>query len=765
MTAQVAGGIEVPITGDASGLSAAVREAAQKLQELQSKHKDLKGAVDQASAAMGAESAVVQALRQEAAQVEATFNKLTGTQTKVAKTAAESANAIKASADKHASLRDVADKLDSKLGKVQIAIGGIAQAAGASGGAISNAVGGFADLFMSIAGGVGPLAVAGAGFAALNKYIEDADAAAKKLDDTWTTVVGALVEKRNAIAEANKELQVQIEIQKALQKNPGADRGAIEAEIRGREKMVAVTGSLIEKERELATLKANAATAASARIGAQAEAKQLGGPEGKGTGFALSSLFERYSAEELAKVGDKIQLLETEIATLRSSTAATEAQTKLAKDLATETKKTTDAQTHYADTLKFVAKNLLEDPKAIDAAIDAFNSAMAGWSNLDLADAANAGTARIPFAAPLSEGMQLGGPSGQHSPVDKALRKSADDIDSFAGSLDDARGKVDAWKSASQQMTDGMLSVASAALSGSVGQTAGTAVGGVVGGIAGGAIAGAVSGGTAVAGGAAIGSALGSAIGGIMGSFLDDTIATLEILNPLFDGLSAIIASLQPLLLVLGLIFDAIGQTLTLLAPFLLQFFEALANYLMPLVQIIQLLFQWINLMIVPLILVGTLFDLLSFVMQPVIDVMRLAVGTIQSFVNQIIDSMNQFTLMMRKVFGDGFGVLLDPVAMNLSDVSDDFHNSSEDLKGAVEANTGEVEKNTAAATGQTLTNVPTGVKIASASFENARGINVGTIVINARSSAAQEIEDLKKKKLRGTAQSLGRNTIKDEKN
>jgi hypothetical protein len=780
MSTQVGAGIDIPIRGDVSGLSASVREATEKLSELQEKHSTLRQAVKQATETLGAEHAVTKALRLEADAAAKSFGNLTGTQSAFAASSHAATTSLGRMDQASSSLRETADRLDSKLGKMQIVIGGLSQAAGASGGAIQNLVGGFADLFMGIAGGVGVIAVAGAALAVLTKYIDDADKAARALDEAWEKTGKQSLEAAEALDKQLRATNNLIEAQKIAAKT-GADPASVARQLQG---IDAVTDALGEVERAQKKLDAY-------KLGTKLAGENIV----DAAGHMSPAVQARVQAQAEERAPGQL-LLEKDLAAKQRNAASTEKAAEAQEKLATQTQSTTSALAAMAtafrstqDVLDYAADLVGNGPNAV--AKEAFDKSpvvlemlgienaskgeMAEYSKAepfetaigDFADALDASADELrAWADVFQEEIVL------HEDMSTAQIDAINSIVGFNRNLEEGSDAIidlrtsaervgDAFGDVGSALLNSAVDLASAVLSGNGGASAGKIIGGVGGAALGGALAPMI--GLDPGTGAQLGGGIGGALGESMGSLIDSLVESLGVLSPLFDALSTIVAALQPIFLVVGELVNGIAVAIEPLAALVLALARPIAAVLLLFVRMVEALLLIVPFILPAIVALAQVVEMLTPVFAVVDEGMRSFLNVLVQAVNTLIGINNGLVREGRKFFGDEWGVMMKPLEA-FGAVIENFHQDQADLGGAIEENTDAINKNV----DETLVNLPAGVKVAEYSYgaANARGgVSVGVMNVYPRTTTAQELDDMKKRGLRGTVTSLGRNTITEDKN
>ena len=767
MSTQVGGGISIPITGDTTGLQAAVKDAVTKLQELQAKHTTLRSAVAEATKAFGEESAVTKKLSNDLAKAEDEFNRLTVAQTKFTKAADETSHSLKQAGSSSEGFRQLADNLDNKLGRSAIALGGVAQAAGAAGGKVQTLVAGAADLAMAFAQGLGPIAVATAAFGLLTKHIEEADAAALKLEQRWKDIMTPLLDVRKAVEANNAALRLQIEIAKAQAASPGMNQASIALSLKS-------AHDLNEKMKERAEL-ANKIAAIEANAFANTQRFKDAATSGKPMTESEVQLARGDAATAVAK---ETQELRGQLAIIDTTIDLMRENVKLAQDaVAAE-----EAKTQAAEGYNKALDRQTERQKAMAAAIDKVRDSLRGATEAELKAAGpfSVETYRQLVAsedqpgktqANLGSAMlgSVGGVLGQGA--DQRRMAQAGYLEDFNRGLSTSVKHMDQWRDILTRSGDTLTklgeNIGAAIIQGRGGVTAGQALGAVGGSIAGGVLAPMV--GLDPASGAAIGGGIGGALGGILGGLLDELVEKLGVLTPLFDALGTVVAALSPIFQVLKELTEGMGAVIVSIAPALLILSRVVGAVLLIFVRLAVGILG-----IVPLIMAGLtgflqVLDVLTIAVQWLDHyAMRPLIHAFQQLVNQLFAINNALVMEVRKVPGFGeFGVIMEQLDLGASAVVEEFAGSIEDLETGIDDNTDAIQQQN-----QSLTNVPAGYKVEGGLFDAANagrmgagGMSIGTVIVNTRQTAAQELDDMRRRNMRGTAGSLGRNTIREDRN
>lgn len=767
MATQVGGGISIPITGDTTGLQAAVKDAVTKLQEMQAKHATLRSAVAEATKVLGEESAVTKKLANDLARTEDEFNRLTVAQTKFAKASDETAQSMKQASAGGEGFRQLADNLDNKLGKSAIVLGGVAQAAGTAGGKVQALVGGAADLALAFAQGVGPVAVATAAFGLMTKHIEEADAAAAKLEQRWKDMLAPLIDVRNAIEKNNAALRLQTQIALAQAAAPGANQAAIAAQLKGAHDLTEALKQRAAIQAQITAIEAAAFSQTERYKSAVAAGRSMTSSEvelATGDATIASAKATQELKAQLATLDVTIDLMKENVRLAEGAADAEEKKAAAAKEYAKALSDVEQRQTKMAAAFDKIRDSLRAASEAeIRAAapftVDTYRLLQAGENDLSKVGTANLGSSM----------MMGGGPLGVAA--EQRARYQAGGVEDFNRGLSESVKRMEAWRTilttSGNTLTKLGQDIGGAILQGRGGATAGQAIGSVAGSLAGAAIAPVL--GMDPASGAAAGGGIGGALGSIMGGLLDKLVDKLGVLTPLFDALGTVVAALSPLFMVFREFFEAIGASLASIAPVVLIVARVLGAVALVFVRVWTLLWGFVPLMMAGLTGFMQVLDVLTIAVQWLDHyAMRPLISAFQQLINQLYAINNAMVNEIRKIPGfHEFGVIMEAFDFGASAVIEEFAGSIDELETGIDDNTNALQDQN-----QSLTNVPAGYKVEGGLFDAANpgrmgagGMNVGTIVINTRNTAAQELDDMRRRNMRGTSGSLGRNTIREDRN
>ena len=761
------GGVMVEFDGDASGAAAAMKAVSEKLDELVAKEKNLKAALDAATASGNASENAIRALRSAHAEAQTAVDRLTGklaeetaAEKAVAKATKDAEKATKDAekaardqasasekaaaeakkfADTHGHLGEKARKVDEVFGALQVSAGGVAQAFGTQASAITDVIGGGADIAKSFGMG-GPilaaLTAATAGVAILidkfDLFGTKADEAAKKarkaLDDLDEKAAGIRLGTAAKLADESPELLGQ---RRAVEK---AQQGVGMAKLRAGE----VGGgafslaSLQEMAKAGAWMPAGGKEAVEKFVKASAtlaaEQNNLSAMlEDSGVDEELKSQFDAINAaneaerkyqQALEESAERLlsQQYSAAIRGMDANAARQEVEAELGENDYTAEDRATREDRGVFEVPKqdFDARLAGIDPdeaqklaeEAVAAIFDPFNTAtetiVVGMTDVVTATADDIESMNADF---LSAG--------------EAALDLRDPLEQFGDSL-----------SAGIDSLGGVAGIATTAIEGGA-----SGVGQAVGGVAGMAIGAAVGG----PAGAQVGSALGSALGGLLGDALDKLIESLGVLTPLFDAIGTIIGALQPILVVLGGLFVTIGDAIVSLAPVIIILSRLIGALLIPFVRVAQLL-----LVLVPIV------ALVASIILVWVDYLTIGIGfldeyfftplvdSVLEFVNVVIMAYNGIIGLIRMLPGMGeFGTMAEYMTRDESAFTstDDMINDVKEAAalGAAEGSAGGGtgggeggggggggETTTEDSWGQDLANVPSGFKAMAAIYASA---------------------------------------------
>lgn len=306
-------------------------------------------------------------------------------------------------------------------------------------------------------------------------------------------------------------------------------------------------------------------------------------------------------------------------------------------------------------------------------------------------------------------------------------------LEEFEENLRRASGETERLEIAAASTAVGMLDIVAMAARGNFG-AAGSALGGMVGGAIGTAAGGAAGG--------ILGEALGSLLGGVLGSVIEELVSVLGTLTPLFDAFAVVIRALAPIFLVLGVFVAELATTIELLAPSIHPLAEGLAVMLLVVVRVASVfltMYDWILVLNQLALNMTQIFVTFAQVIDervliPLVNGVTIAYNGFVALNNQIIESIRRFT-------GDqGFGLLLAERELITSSVIGDFATSDEEIaaygqESALRDNTSAIREFT-----RSLTNVPTGYRVALTEYMTERPQRRGAQAVMAASNGAFNI-------------------------
>jgi hypothetical protein len=763
------GGVTIEFDGDASGAKAAMQAVAEKLDVLVAKERDLKRALDAATASGKMSDAALGALRSAHDEATTAVKRLTGelqreqeaevAAARATKAAAEAAKAAekaqqeqaraversaaeaKKAADSHGEYGERARKVDDAMGALQTSIGGVSAAFGVQASAMTDVVGGVADVAMSFGRG-GPLLAALTVSAAAAMYLIDqfdlfgqkAEAAAKRaakaLDDLDKKAYDIRIGTEAKIAGTSPEIVSQRRAVERAQQEVGM------AELRA--------GEVGSKAGSLESLKEMAAAGGWMPAGGKEAIERLNAANKKlaAEQNVLSSMLEDVDVDTMIKATDEANAAEAQFAkdlqaageslreknideryaALITSLDAAKAAADVAAELSVNEYTAEDRASRESRGVFEVSKEDFDarlagiDPEeakriteeAVAAIINPFGEATETIT-IGLTDVV---TATADDIAKMNEAFLS---------VEDAAIDLRDPLEQFGDGVRDAFDKLGGASDLAVTAIEGGAS--------GLGQAAGGAVGGVIGTAVGGP------------GGTAVGSALGSLIGGLLGDSLDKLIEALGILTPLFDAIGTIIGALQPILVVLGGLFITLADAIVALAPIVLilaRLFGANLVIFVRLLQVILLLVPIIS-MAASFILVWVDFIVMAIDMidknflRPLFDGAAFLVNGFIMFYNSIIDlirlipGLGKFGSKAELIsYGAGSGA-----AAGVDDMINDVSEAAalaaaEGAAGGAGgeasggADTGSTETTSEESWSNEMANVPSGFKALAAIYANA---------------------------------------------
>lgn len=593
------GGVDTKFGGDSSGAKQAADDVIKKFEEVATKSARLKAALADVNVTSNLTKEQFAALSRASKETSGSLEKMT------------------ASKDH---LREVADKLDQRLGRMQIAIGGISQAAGTAGGRVQEMVGGAADLAMAAA--TGGLAFAGlsAAMAVANKVMEAQIEAERKLDEAWKNALGPAVALRNAQNDLAKSSANDLEVARAQAADP-AHAGMIAARIRGEQ--------AIKKAQEERTKAAQALNAKEAASYAELAQKINAAFAASGAALPIDAIrrmeaerktaFEEATRDEQAAIKTLdagIKSTKTYAENLQGIAAAELARAAVEEEIGA--RRARRASEEIANLLRI--KGIIEGTQLTIPSPQAAAPTSASFSDLTDVDT---GSMRLPLPPSIGPNRTLRlNQDASSTDAYLQLRTPASLLYEPNNGFQDPReiapivlgesqrtmvaggvaagmqvggpmlGQLAGIHYSGEHHTDRqMMNAAADALAGGAGSVAQGAVGGsmfgAIGGAAGGALGGAVGGPL----GAVIAGPLGSAIGSIVDSFAP----LMDSFKVLGGAVSAVIHTLEPLFSVGNLIATSFAQSIEAVAPLFLALTKPLASCLLVLARFWQTLLPFVD--------------------------------------------------------------------------------------------------------------------------------------------------------------------------
>jgi hypothetical protein len=772
------GGVTIDFDGDASGAKAAMQAVAEKLDVLVAKERDLKVALDAATASGKVSETALGALRSAHAEATNAVKRLTGelkneedaeraaaaatkaaaeaakaaerAQQEQARAAEKAAAEARKAAETHGVYGEKARSLDNAMGTLQTSIGGVSSAFGVQGQQMTDAVGAVADVAKAFGSG-GPLlaalALAGAAVAAIGAHFA---AAAEKAREAMKKIM----DDAQAMSD---QLQQDLDNLRQLEKEAGfkeATAGLSEEQkltVKAFLDTADATKALRDFEARFGLMAANvnsrlAGTQEMVRDPNKVPVEVVFGYTGDPSFNKYADLLVKTYAQLQEKVKATVSSGQAQIGAAKAEkgveagkaaadTAIQSAFDKLTRSLDANTAALeVDAELSVNE---YTAEDRAsrEDRGVFEVSKEDFDARLAGIDPEEAKKLFEEGLNAIlnPFGE-ATETITIG--------LTDTVNATADDIakmnEAFLSVEDaaiDLRDPLEQFGDGVRDAFDklgGASGLAVTAIEGGasgLGQAAGGAVGGVIGTAVGGP------------GGTAVGSALGSLIGGLLGDSLDKLIEALGILTPLFDAIGTIIGALQPILVVLGGLFITLADAIVALAPVILilaRLFGANLVILVRLLQVILLLVPIIS-MAASFILVWVDFIVMAIDMidknflRPLFDGAAFLVNGFIMFYNSIIDlirlipGLDKFGSKAELIsYGAGSGA-----AAGVDDMINDVSEAAalaaaEGAAGGAGgeasggADTGSTETTSEESWSNEMANVPSGFKALAAIYANA---------------------------------------------